>query len=331
MMSQTTGSAVFILGMLTACPAASFRLTRLDRIVTFEHTQPRVLCYTDGRGQPVRPLAVVLLALAPLAAVAQLTVLEVASAANFAEGMPARGAIAALFVRGIDLPATVIAPGPQLPTELAGVTVIIGGAPAPLFAAVPFRGYQQINLQVPLEAQFNTLDVPLILQQGNRSVSVRLPLRSWSPGEFFTDQRYYALLQHADFSLVTREHPARPGETLIAYLTGLPLTSPPVPTGQPAPFDPPARVASFRRDDSAEEISLLIDSQSVVPSFVGLAPGLVGVNQINFTVPANIPAGDRRLVLVRSSCRASATASCASGGGAWVRSNSAGALMPVRP
>lgn len=78
--------------------------------------------------------------------------------------------------------------------------------------------------------------------------------------------------------------PAHPGETLVLYATGLGATSPPVPAGTASP-SPPAV--------SARHFSLIFNYdcpaiQTATPSFVGLTPGLVGLYQVNFTVPPEI-------------------------------------------
>ena len=49
---------------------------------------------------------------------------------------------------------------------------------------------------------------------------------------------------HSDFSPVTSDRPARPGETLIAYTKGLGPTRPGVNPGDPFPSDPLA-VATY--------------------------------------------------------------------------------------
>ena len=278
----------------------------------------------------MRVLAILAVLLLATAAEAQISVLGVTTAANFDDGVPARGALASLFVRGITVANLVEATSKPLPTELAGIRVTVGGVPAPILAVIPGSSYQQVNFQVPIDARFGSLDVEVTLEAGDKRVTTYQATRAWSPGEFFADERYFAIMQHAsDYSLVTRQAPARAGETVVAYLTGLPMPDPPVPSGYSAPFDPLAVLQSYRRADSAEEYSILLDGQAVPPLFIGLVPGLVGVFQINFTVPANQAGGDRRVALLRSSCRAT-SGSCANGGGSWVRYNSTAVLVPIR-
>jgi len=119
---------------------------------------------------------------------------------------------------------------------------------------------------------------------------------------------FLGLFQHAhDYSLVTSQNPARPGETLIGYLTGLPGTNPPVPTGEAAPSSPPAIVPQFTmRGVPGWDIYTIrlgnLDTNNpieVTPSFLGLVPGLAGVFQVNFTVPLAWSGGSTWLNLTR--------------------------------
>jgi uncharacterized protein (TIGR03437 family) len=91
-------------------------------------------------------------------------------------------------------------------------------------------------------------------------------------------------------SLVSRDNPAVPGSTIHAWLTGLGPLDKPVPTGAPGPDNPPARplagVACY----------LIGPADNPPPTgielpFVGYAPGLIGVYQVDMTIPKNWPAG----------------------------------------
>jgi uncharacterized protein (TIGR03437 family) len=79
------------------------------------------------------------------------------------------------------------------------------------------------------------------------------------------------------------KHAARAGESLIIWTIGMGPTTPAVPAGVPAPANPPAVVAVAPL--------VLFGAGTVTPSFAGLAPGQIGLYQVNFTVPANSPKG----------------------------------------
>ena len=280
----------------------------------------------------LRVAGFVALLAAAAAAPAQVANIAVASGASFEPGVPPRGSIASIFCTGLDLSQIVVADRDRypLPLTLAGVEVRIGGAPAPLFGVAPLGGYQQINLQVPQEAQFGGPDVEIEVSQQGRRGTARAPVGLSSPGDFFRWPGGWAALQHAvDYAAVTPQNPARGGEAILAYLTGLPGTQPVVPTGQPSPLQPLAIVPQFSTVASAEIYEVVIGSTAVTPLFVGLAPGLAGIYQINFVMPAFARAGDLALTLRRTTCTAF-FGSCAAGGGVRTLYVSSPAMIPVR-
>jgi len=85
----------------------------------------------------------------------QLKIQAVVNSASFQPGMPRGGALASIFVSGLTgTPRITVAPSLSLlPQELAGITVTVNGATAPILAvAIPSKGQNgQINIQVPLE------------------------------------------------------------------------------------------------------------------------------------------------------------------------------------
>jgi len=247
---------------------------------------------------------------------AQIGNVVVTSGASFEPGLPSRGSIASVFCTGlVGVEGVLQATSLPLPTQLAGVRVRVGGAPAPLFAVAALAGYQQINIQVPQEAAFGDQDAEVSVEQHAQQAVVKVPLRLSTPGDFFRwPGTNFGIFQHgADYSLVTPENPARPGEAVIAYLTGMRGTSPTVPTGQASPFDPLAVVPQtfagtvpgyyyenyhYLRMGS----DLAVSASQTNPSFLGLTPGSVGVYQINFAVPASETGGNKQIMLVRREC-----------------------------
>jgi uncharacterized protein (TIGR03437 family) len=88
-----------------------------------------------------------------------------------------------------------------------------------------------------------------------------------------------------DNQLVTPSNPIhrQSNTALVIYLTGLGQTSPAVPTGQPAPASPLAVPLTAP--------TVTLGGVNLPVLFSGLAPGLVGVDQINVSVPFNVPQG----------------------------------------
>lgn len=237
------------------------------------------------------------------------------NAADFSPGLPNRGSLASLFLTGLD--------------AASPVRVTVAGLDAPVLAVANLGGYQQINIQVPMHERVSDSSLEVIIEQGARRAVVEAPVISNSPGEFFQTASRSAILQHAaDYSLVTLAHPAAAGEAVIAYLTGMADTRPLMKTGEPAPFDPLAVVPVFKEVWGSESYFVQIAGAKVEPLYAGLAPGLLGVYQVNFMMPATAP-GLQSLQLLRVSCRAF-FGSCASGGGVKSEQRSNPVLVPVR-
>jgi uncharacterized protein (TIGR03437 family) len=108
-----------------------------------------------------------------------------------------------------------------------------------------------------------------------------------SPGIFIVDQvsSAAAVLHAADYSLVTSSSPARPGEYLLIYCTGLGAVGTSVASGAMAPSVPP--------DSTVQPPTVSIANLSANVTFAGLAPGFVGLYQINVQAPAGLPTGNQ--------------------------------------
>lgn len=273
-------------------------------------------------------LALTCLTILPPAAVAQSAKIEaVVNAASFESGLPHGGALATVFVSGLNVsqpppvityhPGTYIATALPLPQTLGGVSVSVCEFVAPLLAAVlPPIGstdYVQINFQVPLER-----NVPLLNQTscnfdiylGDGIVAETRPLPpapTW--GSFFRNAKGYVVAQHAsDYSLVTSDNPAHAGEAIIAYANDFFYVWPPPGVGLPAPLQPLVGMnpGTFRAGLYLQSYPPLTpptpilgtcggyfpNTPAVPTTFFGLAPGQLGVEQINFNVPADQQPGD---------------------------------------
>ncbi len=90
----------------------------------------------------------------------------------------------------------------------------------------------------------------------------------------------YAVATLADWSVLTPTSPAKPGDIVILWATGLGPTVPPAIYGQiPGSAAPLASSANF---------SISLDGVPVAPSaigYAGQAPGFAGLYQINLTLP----------------------------------------------
>jgi len=205
----------------------------------------------------------------------------VVNGASFA-GWPhpvAPGAVVSLFGSGLAARESISATHPLPTTKIDDVTVTINGTPAPLYFVSP----GQISLQVPYGLKGNSVTVRVSNSRG-ASNEVQAPLAATSPGVFLCGD-FRGCVSHADGSLVSPQNPARPGETVMIWLTGLGELSPTVPTGAAHPAAPLAWAAEM-------PISVLFGGEpSPRVQFAGGAPGFAGLNQINATIAVSAPVG----------------------------------------
>ncbi|MBL8238965.1 MAG: hypothetical protein JNM66_16200 [Bryobacterales bacterium] len=205
----------------------------------------------------------------------------VVNAASFAPvGAPlSPGGFFTLFGSGL-APATTVASSLPFPTTLGGVQVLINGAAAPVY----LTSSGQISALVPFAASGSTASITVV-NNGQRSNTVEAPLARTSPGIFTIPPAGTGpgALLHANFTLVNAAAPARRGETLLLFLTGLGTVTPAILDGAAALANPLSTVST--------EVKVYVGGRLATVLFKGLAPGLAGLYQINFTVPANASTG----------------------------------------
>jgi uncharacterized protein (TIGR03437 family) len=108
----------------------------------------------------------------------------------------------------------------------------------------------------------------------------------------------YAVATRTDFSYVgpaglfpnTTTTPAKAGDAIILWMTGLGTTQPPLPDGVLVPtFGGPYNVIHTPR----------VSVGGVGATVIGaaLAPGYAGLYQVAFTVPSGVPNGDQPIVV----------------------------------
>ena len=197
----------------------------------------------------------------------------IANSAGFRPGSVAPGSLVSLF--GTNLAKTTVWAGSfPLPTELGGTIVLCNGIRAPLLYVSP----TQINLQVPAELTGRTATATVMSTDGLAGAAMPLSLASAAPGVF------PGAVVHADGKPLSATAPARIGETLLIFGTGIGAVRPVVNSGAPAGSSPPS-VAS-------QKPTVTIGGVAANVAFAGLAPGFAGLFQINATVANRTPTGD---------------------------------------
>jgi uncharacterized protein (TIGR03437 family) len=213
--------------------------------------------------------------------------------------------VATGFVEELSKPTVVItslnseiAPGMRLelpwqPFESSGIrTLRIDDREAPLIGMIEDRAVFQVPWETEPEqpARVRAPDDSLFEQ------ALSAPVSTGQPWFYFWPEPGYVpypvpIAAHEDFrSLVTGENPARRGEIVHLYLTGLGRVSPPIGTGEVTPAEP------LRYVDNPLVCRYPVAGgwQSMQILFAGLAPGFIGVNQVDVRLPEAAEAPDFR-------------------------------------
>jgi uncharacterized protein (TIGR03437 family) len=210
----------------------------------------------------------------------------------------APGEVIALFGSGMSNGNGNIQGGQAFPTTLNNVQVTINGIACPLYFVSP----TQISAVVPYEVATNTTGLAnvQVINNNVKSNVVQLFLTDSAPGSFAQTQNGLGLaaaLHASSGQLITPSNPAKAGEFISLYLTGLGTVTPTIADGAV----PPASPLSF--SDLFNSGSLFVFFNDYGPQgqtgiqgniqFAGLAPTLAGLYQINVQVPTSgLAAGD---------------------------------------
>ncbi len=213
------------------------------------------------------------------------------NAASFRRFAPlAPGSIFSVFganlVEGVNL-----SPSVPLAKTLGGLSLKLGSFEVPLFYAAS----GQINAQVPFEIPENTT-LPLVASiRGAFTMPEPFGIAAAQPGIFTINQSGsgQGAVLNAAAVLVDLSAPAAAGDVLQVFCTGLGATDPQVPSGMATPNTPLHR--------AVREVKAKIGGVDALVQFAGLAPGFVGLYQVNVVVPSGVTPGNAvPLVLTQS-------------------------------
>jgi uncharacterized protein (TIGR03437 family) len=227
--------------------------------------------------------------------------------AGFERGPVAPGSIISLFGRNLAARENFASSLP-LPRTLEKVRVLIGGKEAPLFYVGPW----QVNAQVPLDLEADRQLQALVETNGVPSAPEPLQTAGNRPGIFTLGGSFGSqgaiLIANTNFLAMPAtanvpSQPARVGGAISIFCTGLGPTQPAVASGEPGPVGTLATVKT--------PVTLTVGDQPARVLFAGLAPGLVGVYQVNAEVPAGIAPGNGVPVVITQGTFRSNTATIA--------------------
>ena len=215
------------------------------------------------------------------AAVAAPAVTAVESAAD---GSPAvaPGGLISIYGTGLSASSEGASQVP-LPGTLGSTCVSVNNESLPLLYVSP----TQINAQLPFDV---TGDGALIVRaSGGMSVPFTFTVFPAAPAIFRSGAAgaltgLATVLRAGDnYSLVTLSNPIHPKDILVVFATGMGLTSPEPAAGDAAPSNPLALVT--------EAPIVTLGGAALDVLYAGLAPGEVGVYQVNAAVPWWAPQG----------------------------------------
>jgi uncharacterized protein (TIGR03437 family) len=210
---------------------------------------------------------------------------RVLNAANFAVGYPlSPGGFVALSGSGFGTQ-TVVSPPPYPVNPVAGVKVTVNGVSAPIYYLSPTF----ISAVVPYSVTGPTATV-VVTVNGVLSNSVDVPLAPTAPGiySWTANGLGEGIVAHALTAVkVEQSNPAKVGEYITIYLTGLGAVTPPVTEGVPAPFTPLSKANAWVNGPFSVYVEGLPCAGSSF--FAGLVPTLGSVYFVNCQIPAVAP------------------------------------------
>ena len=188
----------------------------------------------------------------------------------------APGEFVALF--GTNLASAPQQTKPPYPTSLGGVSVLIDGVAAPIYAISPTL----VFALVPYATAGPTANFT-VSNNGALSNTVEVPVAATAPGVFSLTRNGIGpgAIQHTDYTTVSSAKPAKRGETVVIYLTGLGAVTPPVTDASGGGVKPLSSVNSAT--------GVLIGGLPATVKFAGLVPGVPGLYIVNVVVPNDLP------------------------------------------
>ena len=204
----------------------------------------------------------------------------VTNGASFAGGGVSPGEIVTVFGfnLGADLATAQVRDG-KLTTQIAGVSVLFDGIPAPLI----YSSAKTLAAIVPYEVA-GKASTMMTVQFGSRtSTPLQLSVVDAAPGLFTTNASGagQAAALNQDGSLNSPSNPAHPGEVIVLFGTGEGLVRPLPANGAIAGSPAPAPVLSS---------AVMIGGKPARVLYAAGAPGqTAGLIQINVEIPSDLP------------------------------------------
>ena len=151
-------------------------------------------------------------------------------------------------------------------TNLSGASITIANLPAVIF----YVSALQVNFQVPPMTITKPTQFPLQVTQGESFTTIPVMLTPYAPAIFTANGggtgQASALIANTS-TTADPSNPAKKGEFIMLYCTGL-------------------------GNATTTTTALTLAGATIPTSYVGPAPGFIGLNQVNFQIPTTAPSGN---------------------------------------
>lgn len=209
--------------------------------------------------------------------------------ANFTTGTFAQGDLPAIFGEQFTTGSPVAATGAPWQTTMGGAQVLVNGTAAPLY----YVSSTQINFQIPYETAPGAATVQVV-RDGTPGNTVSIQVAARAPKLLVATDTAGNVISTPTQNLSNgvvyggASAAVHPGDFITIYALGFGQSATPVPTGQAAPNQaikiPGNNLAYFGLVGVGNAIT-------AIPQYLGVAPGYVGLYQVNVQIPTNVKPG----------------------------------------
>ena len=215
---------------------------------------------------------------------------RVANAAGFQTGLVPCG-LATVFgtniapgLNGVALGNNFVGP---YALRLNNLSIQVGGSQAPIVSLANLNGQEQATFQTPCDVAPGNTTLRMQVNDGSGSLAVTVsPVQ---PGIFETTDsagKKIGVIIKSDGTYMSLENPVLRGENLIGFFTGLGQTTIPITTNSPGAYTNSSLVAA--------QIIIGINNEGAPVLSATVAPGLVGIYVVQFSVPEATTTGSNR-------------------------------------
>jgi uncharacterized protein (TIGR03437 family) len=177
---------------------------------------------------------------------------------------------------------------PALPYGLSETSVGFYAANDRFPGRIHFVSPTQINVQIPWELLGQSSAQMVVRVGWEPSAAYNLALGTFTPGVFSNGT---AILDWPTNQPVSASNPAKRGQAIQLFVNGLGPVDGPIATGELSPTADQGLLNTTNRP------TVTIGGKNADVGFSGMAPGYVGLYQINVVVPNDAPTGTQKMTI----------------------------------